>query len=646
MPDPNDKQLGLKRRITRRDFMNGMARSAAASLLLPYWIASPESLLEAEEYPPARTGLRGSNEGSYEVAHQLRDGRFADLYGPPQTRGPVYDLIVVGAGISGLAAARFFRKEAGPQARILILDNHDDFGGHARRQEFGTGKSFLIGHGGSFAIESPAPYSKISRSVIEELGIDVTGFSKHFRKDVYSTHGLKRGFFFDESTFGKNILLSDPFDSNEYIASENEDEEDWFRFFQGAPWDDAAKKDLQRLLRGESKDYFPGLSSTDKKARLARISYAEYLTEVMKCDRSILPFFQARPHSLYGAGIDILPAQDAWGLGYPGFDGLNLDPEPGQGMNRDSIRDAEAEKYFFHFPDGNASIARLLVRSLIPNAMPGKSVDDIVMSKARYDHLDTEGSGCRIRLNSTVVDVQHNSTENVQVSYVRKGKHEQVRASKCVLACWNAMIPYICQELPRDQKTALAYAIKVPLLFTRVAVRNWRPWIKIGLHSVHSPGHYFSDVHLSMPLTFEGYSAARDPEEPMMLGMFRAPCRPGLPVRQQHRAGRGELLSMTFEDYERKIRQELVSILGPAGFDPVNDITGIAVHRWPHGYAYQYNSLADPFWLDGKEGPCITARRPFGRIAIANSDAGAYAYVDSAIDQAHRAVQEILRMTK
>ena len=638
MKEKDDKQLGMGRRITRRDFLNGVAQTTLASLSMPLWM----SMLEAssEDYPPALTGLRGSNEGSFEVAHQLKDGKFSQLYGAPEDTGEVYDLVVVGAGISGLAAAWFYRKAAGPNARILILDNHDDFGGHARRQEFGKGDSLMLGHGGSFAIESPAPYSPVSKSLIEELAIDVESFRKHTAREVYASKGLNAGFFFDQATFGSDILLPDPYEQT-WEGSAQTASDAWPRFLEKSPWSDSAKKDLHRL-HNEPVDHFPGLTSKEKKEKLARISYSSYLTDIVKCDPSILPFFQARPHSLYGAGIDIVPAQDAWGLGYPGFAGLKLDPEPGIGMNRDSIWSEEAEHYFFHFPDGNATIARLLIRKLIPEAITGKDAEDIVTARAHYGKLDLNGAATRVRLSSTVVRVQENDKKEVHVSYVRNGKLSNVRASRCVLACWHAMIPFLCPELPRDQQTALAYAIKIPLLYTRIAVRNWHPWVKLGVQSVYAPGNYFTNVQLPMALKFDGYRTAQSPEDPVMLGMFRAPCKPGLPVRHQHRIGRKEILETTFQDFERKIREELTAILGPAGFDPATDITAIAVHRWPHGYAYQYNSLFDPFWMEGKEGPCVTARQPFGRIAIANSDAGAYAYVDSAIDQAHRAVQEIL----
>ena len=628
----------MNRKITRRDFLNGVLQTAAASITLPLW-AEIEAV-QPEEYPPALTGLRGSTTGTFEAAHHLRDGDLWKLYPSVDDTHETYDLVIVGAGISGLSAAWFFRKAAGPNAKILLLDNHDDFGGHARRQEFGNAP--LITFGGSYAIESPATYSKVARGLVEELGIEVSKFKNHYQGKIYQSLGLKAGFFFDKANFGSDILLPDPYSEN-YRGAAQTSPDAWERFLAKAPISNAAKKDLVRICQAKV-DYLPGLNSAEKKAKLARISYAEFLTDVAKCDPAILPFFQARPHQLYGAGIEIVPAQDAWGLGFPGFQGLGLDESPGIGMNRDSIPNEEAENYFFHFPDGNASIARLLVRKLIPEAMPGNSADDIVKSRVNYRKLDQAKQGTRIRLSSTAVRVKHNSASEVEIAYVRKEKLQSVRASKCILACWHTIIPYLCPELPRDQKTALAYAIKVPLVYTKVAIRNWLSWTKLGIQSVYAPGNYFSFAHLAMPLTFAGYESVHTPEDPVVVGLVRTPCDPGQPVRQQHRAGRNELFQTTFESFEKNIREQMNAMLSPGGFDSARDITGIAVHRWPHGYAYQYNSLFDPFWLAGQEGPCVTARQPFGRIAIANSDAGAYAYADCAIDQGCRSVQEILAM--
>jgi spermidine dehydrogenase len=245
-----------------------------------------------------------------------------------------------------------------------------------------------------------------------------------------------------------------------------------------------------------------------------------------------------------------------------------------------------------------------------------------------------------------VARVAHRDTpggREVEVTYFRGGQLERVRAGRVLLACWHTVIPYVCPELPAAQREALAYAIKVPIVYTNVLTRDWTAWKKLGIRSVHAPGGYFSSLNLDLPVSVGGYSCPRRPEDPMVLHLVRTPCSPGLPSHEQHRAGRTELLATTFATFERLIRQQLAAILGPGGFDPARDIRAITVNRWPHGYAYQYNSLWDPFWLAGGETPCQVARRPFGRIAIANADAAAYSYTDAAIDQARRAVDELLR---
>ncbi|HSB62341.1 MAG TPA: hypothetical protein VLI67_11520, partial [Vicinamibacteria bacterium] len=421
--------------------------------------------------------------------------------------------------------------------------------------------------------------------------------------------------------------------------------EAWRAFLSAAPLSAAARRDLLRLLT-ERTDHLPGLSSDEKKARLARISYADFLTTVAGCHPDVLPFLQARPHSLYGVGIDAVPAQDAWGLGMPGFQGMKLDPRPGPGMNLDALPYGEAEPYFFHFPDGNATLARLLVRRLIPDAIPGRTADDVVTARADYARLDRPGSPVRLRLESTAVRVRHlgqpATAREVEVAYVRAGRLEAVRSRRCVLACWHTMIPLLCPELPAAQREALAFAVKVPIVYTSVLLRDWKAFAKAGVHEIHAPGGYHTGVNLNLPVSMGDYRFARSPEEPIVVHLVRTPCRPGLPARDQHRAGRTELLATPFETFERAIRDQLARMLGPAGLDPARDVAAITVNRWPHGYAYQYNSLFDAFWLENGETPCAAARRPFGLLAIANADAAAYAYTDAAIDHAFRAVQEVL----
>jgi len=402
MGDSNDKELGMQRGITRRDFLNGIAITSGLATLPPHLLAALQNDLAPEKapnyYPPALTGLRGSHVGSFEAAHSLRDGDFWQKAGAPAETGETFDLIIVGGGISGLSAAYFFRK-SNPNARILILENHDDFGGHAKRNEFTVDQRKLLGFGGTFSIESPAPYSSVAKSVVEELGIDVASYSKYVSKNLYSSLGLHPNIFFDKQTFGTDKLVINPapIGGGENGDSLHSSPETWKAFLAEAPLSEKARRDFQELFTN-AKDYLPGLSSDEKKDRFARISYAKFLTDIAHVDEEIVKLYQAAPHGLFGVGIDAVSAQDAWGLGLPGFAGMKLQPGPGKGMNRDAIPNEEAEKYFFHFPDGNASIARMLVRKLIPDAIPGNSATDIVTEKANYAKIDDASSPVRIRL--------------------------------------------------------------------------------------------------------------------------------------------------------------------------------------------------------------------------------------------------------
>ena len=639
-----DRDLGMHRCITRRDFLNGMTMTVGGALILPNWAAAllgndPADALAADRtarrfnYPPALTGLRGSHVGSFETFHALKDGTFWDHAGPIVSTRETYDLAVVGGGISGLAAAYYYRKAVGKKARIIVLDNHDDFGGHAKRNEFTAASRLYLGFGGTQSIHSPTPYSPVAKALIAELGIDVSRAAQVLDADLYPGLGLQRAFFFDKETFGVDRLVRGYSHQLPEI------------FLEAAPLSEVVKRDIRRLLTDQW-DPMPKLSSTDKKARLARMSYSHFLTHVWHLDSGILPLFQTRTHGLFGVGIDAVPAQDAWGLSFPGFQGMPLDPGAGPGQNYDAIRHPEAENYFFHFPDGNASVARLLVRRLIPGAIPGSTMDDVVTAKADYARLDMKNSPVRIRLNSTVVRVRHDrpgaSARGVEVVYLRGGRLHRVWAQAAVLACWHSVIPYLCPDLPEQQRAALAYAIKVPLVYANVLIRRWTAFQHLGVNAIVCPGLWHTSVRLDTPVSLGSYRAPRSPAEPIVLHLSKSPCKPGLEARAQHRAGRVELLSTPFETIERRIREQLARVLGSGGFDPADDILAITVNRWPHGYAYQYNSLSDTFWREGGELPCVVARQRIGRIAIANADSAAYAYTDAAIDQAHRAVHELL----
>ncbi len=637
----------MDRPIKRRDFLNGVAVAVGASVLGTKSAAGQQP----STYPPSLTGMRGLPPGSFTTAHALRDHTFWKNHAEkPSDTGERYDLVIVGGGISGLSAAYFYRKIAGDNAHVLILDVLDDFGGHAKRNEFDINGRKLLGYGGTYAIESPSPYSAIAKSVIDDLGIDVKSDARVRDTKLYSSLGMGPGVFFDKETFGSDVLLPDPKPEKDAdFGDPGTTQTHWNEFHAQAPMSAAAKQDIERIYEG-AKDYMPGLSPAEKKNRLARISYAKYLTEIAGADPSVVKYFQTRPHAYFGVGIDAVSAQDAWGFGLPGFQGLDLGTEPGPGISHDSIQSEEAEKYWFHFPDGNASIARLLVRKMLPAAIPGNSAEDVVTARADYARLDEASSSTRIRLNSSVARVRHlgdvDTAKEVEVAYVKDGKLQSVRAGRCILACWHSMIPYLTDEISERQRKALASAAKVPIVYTNVVLNNWTAFQKAGVNSVYAPGSYFEAVQLDLAVSMGDYKCPRTPDEPIVVHLMKTPCHPGLPARDQHRAGRVELYGTTFETFERNIRDQFARALGGGGFDPARDIAAITVNRWPHGYAYEYNSLFDPFWLDGGEQPCVVARQPFGRIAIANADAAAYSYTDAAIDEAYRAVDDLLGISR
>ena len=610
----------MKGKITRRDFLNGTQVAIGASLLSPwtevFGADASNFQLGADYYPPAKIGLRGSHDGAWETMHARVSGATWPK-GDPERE---YDLVVVGGGISGLSAAHFFRRED-PRARILILDNHDDFGGHAKRNEFQVNGETRIGYGGTESIDTPSGYADVSKELLKDIGIDVERFYDYYDQELYNSLNLSYAIAYDSETYGERKLVR------------GYGSRPWEEFAAETPMSDRAKADLVRAFNAEV-DYLPGMSREEKVGLLSKISYRTYLRDYVKVDEQVLEMYQRWGMSFWCVGMDEVPA--IYILGYTDGGGM---PGLEHTVKREGGRGSEP--YIFHFPDGNASVARLLVRKLIPEALPGSTMEDSVTAHLDYALLDQEGADLRIRLNSTVVNAEHTADSRaVDVTYVHSGDAHTVRAKKCIMACYNSAIPYICPELPETQRQGLAYNVKIPLTYTKVMIPNWRWFADLGIRYVFYTNDFFKQVELDYPVSLGNYSFSTSPDDPMVLHMCYVPYFGNIQGPEQWRAGRRRLLETPFSTFEHHVRDQLDQALGGAGFDAERDITGITVNRWPHGYAYSPDLLWEPTYGSEEDKPWVQGRKPFGRITIANSDAGASADTNSAIAHAYRAVQE------
>jgi spermidine dehydrogenase len=618
-----------KLNISRRDFLNGFALSVAAGSSL-----SPLELMamDSGRYPPSLTGLRGSHPGSFEIAHALSWGE-ATWPRPDRQTDDEYDLVVVGGGLSGLAAAFMYRQRVGPDARILVLDNHDDFGGHAKRNEFDVDGKQLIGYGGSQSIDSPATFSTASSQMLQDAGVDTEPFYDYFDRSFFRDRNLGRGIYFSKGKYGTDSVHKD--------VLRGGDESTRAEAINGYPISAEARKSFLDLLNSE-KDYLAGKSSDDKEALLKGISYTDFLRKQVGAHEDVVLILRDLIKGYWGIGYDALSAMEGFRLGMPGTWYLGLEEESHGPGGRE-------EPYIFHFPDGNAGVARSIVRQLIPEAVPGSTMEDLVLSRVDYELLDLQSNPTRIRLDSTAVDVRHvDGDKAVDVTYVQNGNVQRIRGKHAILACYNNIVPHICPEVSVEQRAAIAKATKIPLVYISVAVRNWKAFEILGFQSFYIPQpklmHSFG---MDFPVSMGGYDFTRNSSEPTIVHGTYVPTAPdqGLSEREQHVQGRRDLYAMTFDDLERDIVGAMSGALEGGGFDAERDVAGLTVNRWPHGYAYEYNELFDPHDWSPENGPHLLGAAQIGRISIANSDASAFAFVNGAFDAAHRAVNEQIGMS-
>lgn len=628
----------MKKSISRRDFLNGAAFALAGFATLPYRNVlafgqgeklSPITALSPYYYPPALTGMRGSHAGSFEVAHKLAWlGEKPEEY---SSLDETYDLVVVGGGISGLTAAYLYRQQMGEDKKVLILDNHDDFGGHAKRNEFTAEGRTLLGVGGSVNLETTG-FSTTAHRVLHEIGVDLDKLHAAREPDyLLSSLYAESGYFLNKKEYGKNKIIQGDW-GNAWVGGEGLHE-------LVASLDLSAEQSrrLIDLAEGE-KDLLDEFSISETMSYLGKTSYETFLKERAGLSPETIMLFDPYHKIFMGHGSESTSAEEAILLGYPGANSIGL---AGATLNkilvlaRDTIR-------FPLFPDGNASVARLMVRKLIPKVAPGNTMEDVIDARFDYSQLDSADCPVRIRLNSTAVNVE-NVDGGVEVAYVQNGKSYKVRGKQSILACYNGLIPHLCPELSQSQKDNLKYGVKTPLVMANVMLRNGSAVNASGPAQYHCPGSFFSVVTKAPPVSLGNYDAKSEGKDPLVLWMCYAPApyRTGeQSERDQFRQGRHILYRTSFATFEEEVKSQLNGMFAANRFDADRDIEAITVNRWSHGYSYSYNKLFDPDWEEGKA-PHELGRAPIGRISIANADSEAYPSLQAGIDAAARAVNEL-----
>lgn len=634
-------------KITRRDFLNGMVISVGAGLLTPAQllgqVAPSGANQKASYYPPTLTGMRGSHKGSFEVAHALAwQGQKPAQY---HALNEHYDLVVVGSGISGLATAWFYQQKMGGNARILIMDNHDDFGGHAKRNEFHYEGRMVLGLGGAQNIADLSAYSDEAASLFADIGIS-TDNAEQLEANTPDD-------FFMGGKFSAKTAMSLP-GPNGHVTQVGS----WFSLMNGGEGYKAAVRELPIPRAEQDKlitffsgdhDFLDEFSLSEMYDYLNSTPYNQFLTERVGLAKDTLPILDNLlriGHGLTGWNLTVL---EAFGYGAPGIRAIGW---LGDQLGALALKFSDSLLETQMFPDGNASIARLLVQKLVPGVAPTmKGMEDVAIARFNYGaldpHQDQGNEPNRIRLNSTVVGVREVEAKRVQVDYVQQGKALSVTADHCVLACYNGLIPHLCPQLPEPQKEALKYGVKTPHVYANVLLKNGLAFDKLGATMVQCPMDPFQIVSVAPTMTNGGYQPPQGSEDPMAVFMMGDPTpAPTTKVsgRDMLRRGRYKVYSTPFASFEQQIRNQLQALLGQYGFNHETDIQAITVNRISHGYAYGYIALDDPEWAEG-EAPHEIGRAQFGRISIANSDSEARAYMDAAIDAGWRAVEEQITST-
>jgi spermidine dehydrogenase len=619
MPCRTDSELGLDRAITRRDFIHGASLVVGSAVLPGVGQAAAEAAygfdLGPDWYGPGGVGdyatAHGNTPDVVRVAHEIREGRYAGSLRDAIESGEVYDLVVVGGGFSGLSAAHHFRR-LHPGGTVLILDNHPIFGGEAKRNEFDVDGVRLTGPQGS------------------------NDFSAERRTgdpdDYFTALGVPRDYAFVEPT-GAAAGMRIPLDNYDFMHWQH-DTFDVAHFFRGAstpwvkdvwrsglgstPWSEAVREGFRRMRSIETA---PGEWSDE---RLDSMTLKSFYTTVLQLPPQASNYYDPIMASIAGLGCDIVSAY--WGryFEFPGFvrpDTLGSEP-------------------LMSFPGGNAAIARYFVRKLIPGSIAGNTLENVLAEPLQRELLDRSSNAVRLRLESTAVRVEHAGRDRVAVTYRKADRLHRVRARIAIMASGGWVNRRIIRDLPQSHVEAYAKFRHAPVLVVNVALRHWRFLAKLGVAGAIWSGGFGFSCNIARPMVVGRSTPPLDPDKPIVLTFYAPVPGVGADAAAQGAGGRALLLSTSFADYERQIREQMNEMFAGTGFDAARDIAGIILNRWGHAYV-----VPEPGFLFGTNrmpAPPDVIREPIGRIAIGHSELRGHQYWNGAAGEGRRAVELLL----
>ncbi len=607
--------------MTRRDYLNSTLLGSGSLLLTG---VSPRELLGREDWD-GYSGVgdyAGSNGNTYEVltdGHKIRDHVFQPMPDNAIDTGEEYDCAVIGGGISGLAAALFFGRQAGRPRTCLVLENHGVFGGEGRRNEFQVDAQRLIAHQGSAMFFPPLDGTFLA-GFYDSIGIDYRLFQYQnwaghepevpLGRTSYTRGGANFGLFFG-AKFGhpKGLWLTDP----------------WGKKLDGAPIPESARREM--LAVHASKTVLPKQHGDAASRQLDSMTLEQHLMETCGVSRETIRTFVS-PLAGGGSGL--------------GADALSAYAEYAADVLLPWKYDVGAQM----FPGGNAGVARHITKALIPDSIPGEAtLKNVCRSHVHFAALDRAGQPARVRLRATVVQVEHEgkpeSAGAVRIVYFQNGRLYRVKARSAIMAGGSWTTKHIVKGLPQAHRDAYAQFHRAPCLMANVALRNWRFLYKMGICECQ----WFEGIGNSFALrkmaTFGDVSPAVSPDSPVVATLKILFSTPGLSMEEQVSRGRGELLATPFREYERRIREQLGMMFSAAGFDARRDMAGLILNRWGHAYLSPQPGFF--FGTEGKAGPGeVLRQQPFGRIAFANSDLAGIMDHRTSILEAQRAAGQVM----